>query len=42
MDALEDENAELDLLLEAIIECYGYDFRHYPRASLRRRINIGT
>ena len=29
---------ELDLLLEAIWRRYSYDFRHYARASLRRRV----
>jgi chemotaxis protein methyltransferase CheR len=35
-DALED--LELRLLLEAIYQHYGYDFREYARGSLRRRI----
>ncbi len=30
---------ELDLLLEAIWRRYSYDFRHYARASLRRRVH---
>ncbi|MCP4116416.1 MAG: protein-glutamate O-methyltransferase CheR [Desulfobacteraceae bacterium] len=29
---------ETNLLLEAILFCYGYDFRHWSRASLERRI----
>ena len=29
---------EVNLLLEAIFKKYGYDFRHYSRASLIRRI----
>ncbi|MDP2560908.1 protein-glutamate O-methyltransferase CheR [Psychrobium sp. 1_MG-2023] len=29
---------EVDLLLEAIFFRYGYDFRHYSRASLERRV----
>ena len=29
---------EIDLLLEAIWRRYSYDFRHYARASLRRRV----
>ena len=29
---------EVDCLLEAIKEHYGYDFRNYARASLKRRI----
>ncbi len=32
------EQIELDLLLEAIHRRYGYDFRGYARASLRRRL----
>lgn len=29
---------ETDLLLEGIFQRYGYDFRHYARASLNRRV----
>ncbi|MBI5115955.1 protein-glutamate O-methyltransferase CheR [Candidatus Poribacteria bacterium] len=32
------ENIEISLLLEAIYERYGHDFRHYARASISRRI----
>jgi chemotaxis protein methyltransferase CheR len=32
------EKVEIDLLLEAVFEKYGYDFRHYARASIERRI----
>ncbi len=32
------ERLEIDLLLEAIQRCYGYDFRGYAPASLRRRL----
>lgn len=32
------EDIEIDLLLEALDLRYGYDFRHYARASLRRRL----
>jgi chemotaxis protein methyltransferase CheR len=32
------ERLELELLLEAIYQRYGYDFRGYARASLRRRL----
>jgi chemotaxis protein methyltransferase CheR len=32
------EDVELDLLLHAIVQVYGYDFRNYARASLRRRL----
>ena len=34
----ENENIEIDLLLEGIYQKYGYDFRSYSKASLRRRI----
>jgi chemotaxis protein methyltransferase CheR len=37
-DPLEMEELEIDLLLEAILRRYGYDFRNYARASLRRKI----
>lgn len=33
------EAIEINLLLEAIYQRYGYDFRHYARASIKRRIN---
>jgi len=33
------ENLEVDLFLDAIYQQYGYDFRHYARSSLLRRIN---
>lgn len=32
------EKIEIDLLLEAIFQRYGYDFRSYARASIERRI----
>lgn len=32
------ESIELDLLIEGLYRLYGYDFRHYARASLRRRL----
>ncbi len=34
------EQIEIDLLLEAIFRCYGYDFRGYARASLERRLRL--
>ena len=37
-DDRELESLELELLLEAIHQRYGYDFRGYARASLRRRL----
>ena len=36
--SLELEKIEINLLLEAIYQRYGYDFRHYSPASIRRRI----
>ncbi|MBD2751283.1 CheR family methyltransferase [Spirosoma validum] len=33
------EEQEVDLLLTDILDIYGYDFTHYTRASLKRRIN---
>ncbi len=33
------EEQEIDLLLADLVEVYGYDFTHYSRASLKRRIN---
>ncbi len=38
MDNLETENIELELLLKAIYMKYGYDFRSYSRASVKRRV----
>lgn len=32
------EDIEIDLLLEAIFQQYGYDFRNYARASVNRRV----
>src|SRR5687768_7856760 len=32
------EGLEVDLLLEGLFRRYGTDFRHYARASLRRRL----
>ena len=32
------EALELELLLEAVVRLYGYDFRDYARTSMRRRI----
>jgi chemotaxis protein methyltransferase CheR len=46
-DPLELEELEIDLLLEALQRHYGYDFRNYARASLRRKVrqiaaNVGV
>jgi chemotaxis protein methyltransferase CheR len=38
MNPVEIEEVEIDLLLEALRRVYGYDFKHYARASLKRRI----
>ena len=38
MDAVELEDLEIELLVEAVFRRYGYDFRNYSMASLRRRI----
>jgi chemotaxis protein methyltransferase CheR len=41
MDEIEtnkNEKIEIDLVLQAIYMKYGYDFRHYAKASIRRRI----
>jgi chemotaxis protein methyltransferase CheR len=35
---MEAEKLEIDILLETIFRRYGYDFRNYARASIRRRI----
>ncbi len=32
------ENIEVGLLLDALLKRYGYDFRHYAKPSLKRRI----
>jgi chemotaxis protein methyltransferase CheR len=36
--AAENEAIEIELLIEAMYRKYGYDFRNYSRASLKRRI----
>ncbi len=36
---IENENIEIQLLLEAIYLKYGYDFREYARASVKRRLH---
>ena len=38
MGNIENENLEIDLFLEAMFKKYGYDFRNYSRASIKRRI----
>jgi len=40
--ATEIEEIEIDLLLEAIFRRYGYDFRNYSRASVRRKVRAMT
>ncbi len=39
MNNQEIEDIEIDLLLEAMVRRYGYDFRNYARASIERRIH---
>jgi chemotaxis protein methyltransferase CheR len=38
VDKIEIEQLELDLLLEAIYQRYGYDFKQYNQASIKRRV----
>ncbi|NIK67152.1 MULTISPECIES: protein-glutamate O-methyltransferase CheR [unclassified Paenibacillus] len=38
LPANEWEDVEIELLIEGLFRAYGYDFRHYLRSSLRRRI----
>ncbi|HIE01046.1 MAG TPA: protein-glutamate O-methyltransferase CheR [Thiotrichaceae bacterium] len=38
MDDLDTQNIELQLLLQAIYLKYGYDFRNYAKASIKRRV----
>ncbi len=38
MDDIETQNLELQLLLQAVYLKYGYDFRNYAKASIKRRI----
>ena len=38
MDNRENEKIEIDLLIRAIYLKYGYDFRDYSKASIRRRV----
>ncbi|MCI5132532.1 MAG: protein-glutamate O-methyltransferase CheR [Candidatus Electrothrix sp. EH2] len=37
MDESDIEQIEINLLLDAVAQRYGYDFRHYARASIERR-----
>lgn len=37
-DGISTENIEVELLIEAIYRKYGYDFRGYSRASVKRRL----
>ncbi|MDF1655323.1 MAG: protein-glutamate O-methyltransferase CheR [Coxiellaceae bacterium] len=39
MNKKEIEEIEIDLMLDAVLRVYGYDFRHYARASLKRRVS---
>ena len=38
IDNIDNENIEVNLLLEAILLKYGYDFKNYARSSMKRRI----
>ena len=38
MEKVKIEQIELELLLEAIYQRYGYDFRQYNQASVKRRV----
>jgi chemotaxis protein methyltransferase CheR len=38
LEQIDTEDIEIDLLLEGIYQKYGYDFRSYSKASIRRRI----
>lgn len=38
LDLIDTEAIEIDLLLEAVYQKYGYDFRSYSKASIRRRV----
>jgi len=38
MEKKDVENLEIDLMLEAIVQRYGYDFRNYSKASIERRV----
>lgn len=38
MDDLDTQNIEIQLLLQAIYLKYGYDFRNYAKASIKRRL----
>ncbi|CAA7615003.1 putative methyltransferase Cher3 [Candidatus Terasakiella magnetica] len=38
MDKSDIETIEIDLFVEAMARRHGYDFRHYAKASLRRRV----
>ena len=39
MDDIDTQNIELQLLLQAIYLKYGYDFRNYAKASIKRRVH---
>ncbi len=39
MKPIDIEEIEIDLLLEAVLRVYGYDFRNYARSSLKRRVS---
>ncbi len=39
MDSLQVRDEEIEMLLDDILNRYGYDFRDYAKASIKRRIN---
>lgn len=41
-EELDIENIELELLLEGLWRRYGYDFRQYARAAIKRRIKLAA
>ncbi|MCI5148293.1 MAG: protein-glutamate O-methyltransferase CheR [Candidatus Electrothrix sp. MAN1_4] len=38
MDEADIEQVEINLVLDAVVQRYGYDFRNYARASIERRV----
>lgn len=38
MNEIEKEDIEVELIIDSIYRCCGYDFRNYSRASMKRRI----
>jgi chemotaxis protein methyltransferase CheR len=38
-DTVKNNRIEIDLVLEGIYQCYGYDFRNYAHAHIKRRLD---